>query len=75
MNYLEYIDADPEIMLGKPKIKGTRLTVELILRKISDGFSFDDIIEIYPTLTHEMILATVSYATAVVESEEVIKAA
>lgn len=45
------IDADPKIMLSKSKIKGTRITVELILRKLVDGYSIDEIVEMYPPLT------------------------
>ena len=41
MNYQERITANPKVMLGKPIIKGTRITVEIILRKIAGGYSFD----------------------------------
>lgn len=62
-------------MLGKPVIKNTRITVELILRKIGGGFSFDEIIEMYPHITREDILACVSYAASVIESEEILQSA
>ncbi len=62
-------------MLGKPKIKGTRITVELILRKIADGYSFEELLEMYPHLNRESILASVAYAASIMESEEVIRAA
>ncbi len=75
MDYREYIDSDPKIMLGKPKIKGTRITVELILRKLSDGYSFEEVTTMYPTVTRESILASIQYAAAILASEEVIKAA
>ena len=75
MDFREYIDSDPKVMLGKPKIKGTRITVELILRKISDGYTFEEITLMYPNISNEAILASVQYAAAVLESEEVIKAA
>ena len=74
-NYKERIDSNPDIMLGKPKIKGTRITIELILRKISDGYSFEEMLEMYPNLKKEDILASVGYAAAILESEEVIRAA
>ncbi len=70
MNYQERITANPKVMLGKPVIKNTRITVELILRKIAGGFSFDEIVEMYPHITREDILACVSYAASVIESEE-----
>ena len=44
-------------MLGKPIIKGTRIRVEIILRKITGGYSFDEIIEMYPYITKEDIEA------------------
>ena len=62
-------------MLGKPIIKGTRITVELILTKLSDGFSMDDILSMYPNLKAEDIKACIAYAAAIVQSEEMIKAA
>ena len=70
MNYQDRITADPDVMLGKPVVKGTRITVELILRKITGGFSFDEIVEMYPHITKEDILASVSYAAAVLEGDE-----
>jgi len=49
-------------MLGKPVIKGTRITVELILEKIAAGESVDEILSSYPHLTREQILACVDFA-------------
>lgn len=48
MNYKQRITADYRIMLGKPIIKGTRITVELLLRKLADGYSMVEITEMYP---------------------------
>jgi len=62
-------------MLGKPVIKGTRITVEIVLRKLSDGFSKNDILEMYPHIKTEDIQACIAYAAEVIESEKVIKAA
>jgi uncharacterized protein (DUF433 family) len=45
-----YIIRNHEIMLGKPTIKGTRITVELIVKKMAGGFSVDDLLEAYPHL-------------------------
>ncbi len=60
-NLLSRIDSNPAVMLGKPVVKGTRITVELILRKISGGYSFEEILEMYPHLTREDILAAVQF--------------
>ena len=72
MNYKEKITSDPSIMLGKPAIKGTRLTVEHILRKLSEGASFEQIISFYPNITRDDILATLEYSAEVVGKEELI---
>lgn len=66
------IISDPNIMLGKPVIQGTRIPVELILRKLSEGMSFDDLLTAYPHLTSDAILAALSYSADVIEREELL---
>ena len=56
------ISIDPAIMVGKPCIKGTRITVELILRWLSEGRSFAEITEAYPHLSDDDIKAALAYA-------------
>ncbi len=70
-----HIESNPKIMLGKPIIKGTRITVELILRKMADGYNPEEIIEMYPHIKMKDIFASITYAASVIENEEVIKAA
>lgn len=72
---LTNIETNHTVMLGKPVIKGTRITVELILRKISGGYSFEDILEMYPKLTMEDILSCVEYAASVIANEEYLSVA
>lgn len=60
---------DPKIMLGKPLIKGTRITVELIVRKIADGFSVRDILAGYPHLSEEQVLAALDYAARMIADD------
>ena len=72
MEYKEKIGVDPDIMLGKPIIKGTRITVELILRKLSEGMTIDELIQAYPHLTKDDILAALSYSADVISKEELI---
>ena len=72
MDYKKRIGIDPAIMLGKPTIKGTRITVELILRKLSEGASEQEILEAYPHLQKADILAALSYSADVVSKEEMI---
>lgn len=71
-SYKDRIIANPEIMLGKPIIKGTRITVELILRKLSEGMTIEELLQAYPHLTKEDILATIAYSADVISQEELI---
>lgn len=50
MDYRLYIESNPEVMLGKPVIKGTRITAELILQRLSEGATIPQLIEAYPSL-------------------------
>ena len=68
----ERIEINPAIMMGKPVIRGTRITVELILRKLADGAGEADLLEDYPQLTTEDIRAAVAYGAASVAHEEVV---
>jgi len=70
--YIDRITVNPEIMLGKPVIKGTRTTVELILRKLSEGMTIEELLEAYPHLTKEDILAALEYAADVISTEKLI---
>ena len=56
------IESNPKVMFGKPIIKGTRITVELVLEKIGNGETVEQIISSYPHLTREQILACVKFA-------------
>jgi uncharacterized protein (DUF433 family) len=58
----ERIERDPAVMVGKPVIKGTRITVEHILRDISNGMSPEDIAEAYLRLTADDVRAALAYA-------------
>ncbi len=70
-----HIESNPKIMLGKPLIKGTRITVELILQKMADGYNPEEIIDMFPHLKISDVYASISYAALVIANEEVIKAA
>jgi len=75
MDYNEYLESRSDVMLGKPLIKGTRITVELILKKLSEGASVDDILIAYPHLKAIHISAALAYATDVISNETLIPAA
>jgi uncharacterized protein (DUF433 family) len=73
MGYNKYIVRDPGIMLGKPIIKGTRITVELIMRKLAGGFTIENLISCYPHLNKEQIYAAFEYVSILIANEEVLK--
>lgn len=58
------IEVNPGVMLGKPVFRGTRIPVELIVRKLAEGASEDDLLDAYPRLTPEDLRAAVRYASA-----------
>jgi uncharacterized protein (DUF433 family) len=68
------IAVDPAIMMGKPCIKGTRITVELVLRKLGAGRPFADLLEAYPQLTEDDLRAALAFAADYLEHETVIAA-
>ncbi len=66
------IEIDPNVMMGKPVIRGTRIKVELILRKLAEGASEDDLLDAYPRLAREDIRAAIAYAAETIAHEEII---
>ena len=62
MNYKDYIEIKPDVMLGKPVIKGTRITVELIMRKFAGGFTAQQLLGAYPQLNLAQITAAKEWA-------------
>ena len=62
------IVADPAIMLGKPVVAGTRITVEHILARLAGGDSIEALVEGHPRLTHEGVVAAIEYAAAAVRT-------
>jgi uncharacterized protein (DUF433 family) len=71
MSWQERIIVDPNILVGKPVVKGTRLAAEFIIELLAQGWSEEDILRNYPGLTHEDIQACLSYASAVLRAEKV----
>jgi uncharacterized protein (DUF433 family) len=66
------IEINPAVMMGKPIIRGTRITVEMILNKLADGAIERDLLEDYPHLTPEDIRVAIAYGAASVAHEEVV---
>lgn len=70
MNWRDYIATDPEILVGKPVLKGTRLSVELILDRLADGWTADDLFRAYPRLTAEELQAVFAFAAEMLKEED-----
>lgn len=65
----ELIVSDPAVMLGKPVIKGTRVTVECVLEKLSQGSSVEDVLRAYPHLTRNGVMAALAFAAEVLHAD------
>jgi uncharacterized protein (DUF433 family) len=71
-NWQDYIEERKEVMLGKPVFKGTRLTVEHILKELGTGVSQQELLDSYPTLKPEHVRAAALFAAAVISMDETI---
>lgn len=69
IDWREYIVSSPDVLRGKPRIKGTRIPVSLILGYLATGKTFDEIIKEFPDLTKEQISACLDYARKLSEFE------
>ena len=67
--HYDRIEKKPDVMLGKPVIKGTRIPVELIIRKLGEGASFKDLLDAYPNLVEKDIQAALLYAAEYLGNE------
>ena len=65
----DLIVSDPNVMMGKPVVKGTRITVELILEKLAAGQTEEQILRAHSRLTHEAILAAIGFARDALRSD------
>ena len=71
MDWREHITVDPSILVGKPVVKGTRLSVEFIVELLSHGWSEEEVLRNYPGLSREGIQACLAYAVDRLKSEKV----
>jgi uncharacterized protein (DUF433 family) len=68
------ISTAPTIMMGKPCVKGTRITAEVILRRLGAGHSFADVLEAYPQLSEDDLRAVLAFAADYLEHESILAA-
>ncbi|HUT23253.1 MAG TPA: DUF433 domain-containing protein [Sumerlaeia bacterium] len=71
MNWQERIQIDPQVLVGKPVIKGTRLAVEFVIDLLANGWSEEQILQNYPGIEREDIHACLNYASATLHAERV----
>ncbi|MBI4828570.1 MAG: DUF433 domain-containing protein [Nitrospinae bacterium] len=72
MEWRERIEVNPAVLVGKPVIKGTRISVELILDRFADGWSMEELLASYPHLTREDALAALTFAAELFKEENFI---
>lgn len=70
MDWRNRIVTDPDILVGKPTIKGTRISVELVLGWLASDWTFDNLLESYPNITREDILAALAFAADLMRDEQ-----
>jgi len=71
MNWRERIVIDPDVLVGKPVVRGTRLAVELIIDLLAQGWAEEEILRNYPGLTREDVQACLRYASEVLRAEKI----
>ena len=74
IDYKKHIESNPEIMFGKPCIKGTRVPVDLVLRHLAGGWTFEDLLDAFPRIKREDIIACLLFAADSVLTETVVAA-
>ena len=72
MEWRDRITGDPAVLGGKPVIRGTRISVELILRWLASGWTYEQLLESYPRITREDILAALAFAEEMLREERYI---
>ena len=73
MNWEDRISVDPNVLVGKPIIKGTRIAVEFLVELLAEGWTYDEILKNYPQLTADDVQAALHYAAEVMKQERVYK--
>ena len=71
MDWRDHIAVDPQILVGKPVVKGTRISVELVIDLLAAGWTQQQILDSYPTLKADDVRACLAYASEILHSEKV----
>jgi uncharacterized protein (DUF433 family) len=71
MDWRDHITVDPQILVGKPVVKGTRISVELVIDLLAAGWTQQQILDSYPTLKADDVRACLAYASEILHSEKV----
>lgn len=67
----QFVQSNPKVMMGKPVIVGTRITVELILEKLASGETIEQVLDAHPRLTRQAILAALAFAAQALRADVV----
>ena len=70
-NFHAHIEINRAVMLGKPVIKGTRITIESILDELASGYSTEQVLQAHPNLTEKDVLAALHYASSIIRNEKI----
>lgn len=69
MDWKDRIEVNPAVLVGKPIIKGTRISVELVFERVADGWKMEDLLASYPHISRDDILAALSFASELFKEE------
>lgn len=69
MNWKNHIVATPDTLVGKPRIKDTRVSVEQILDRLADGWSIEDVVSSYPGVTRDDVQAALAFVAEIYREE------
>ncbi len=72
MDWRDRITSDPDVLIGKPVIRGTRISVELILGWLANGWTYEQVLEAYPHISRDDILAALAFTEQMLRDEQYI---
>ncbi len=72
MDWRDRITSDPDVLVGKPVIRGTRISVELILGWLANGWTYEQVLEAYPHISRDDILAALAFTEQMLRDEQYI---